>query len=65
VRDYTKITPTKKACRPKDAQAFDCLVAKGGIERPTQGFSGPRSITSLFLIRAITQDLPPSGLRGA
>jgi hypothetical protein len=23
-----------------DAQAFDCLVAKGGIEPPTQGFSG-------------------------
>jgi hypothetical protein len=29
----------KKACRPRDAQAFVLLVAKGGIEPPTQGFS--------------------------
>jgi hypothetical protein len=39
LRDYTETAPTKKACRPRDAQAFVFLVAKGGIEPPTQGFS--------------------------
>jgi hypothetical protein len=28
---------TKKVCRREDAQAFDLMVAKGGIEPPTQG----------------------------
>jgi len=40
LRNYTGITPNEKACRPKDAQAFGLLVAKGGIEPPTHGFSG-------------------------
>ena len=35
----TEITQTKKACHLVDVQAFVFLVAKGGIEPPTQGFS--------------------------
>ena len=45
--NYTGITRMKRACYPRDAQAFDRdplrvsrnLVAKGGIEPPTHGFS--------------------------
>jgi hypothetical protein len=34
------MTAMEKACRPWDAQAFELMVAKGGIEPPTHGFSG-------------------------
>jgi hypothetical protein len=43
----------KKACRRVDAQAFELLVAKGGIEPPTQGFSARPFKRELILNQAL------------